>query len=964
MNLPSCCFCGKPVLEVVGIRETLTLDQLGGEERLRASRSFGQAHGGCLLQSGDGPLWSHLRFQYLLEKRKHVSLGRGPSLTGTYLEALQEYRLFWDTGYSVTFRQKALEKARRVLGGVLVPGECEYNMEIIAQGDLLDEMRKALKDDGRYPVDHFLERLRVKSLVPHPQVLPSSYFEFDQSLEQHWQGRWVSCLLKFKVFVPDSGLELLDRFGSAVAKEYLMVEVVAPRSQSQPGPLKSCQPKPGRLPNCCFCGEPVLKLEGQYAELKEEMLASDDFPLRREGAFGLAHTSCLRRTGMGYPWSLRIRQHLLQSAGLELTAEINKLSALWDPERQESHLLWEDGYQVRVSREELQTQGLLTLTNFIEKSVLPRRARLELDPSHFPRLEEKLRAELSSGECFPLWDLIKELGIAERMILPKETLRDGFLKLERVSESGLLCVVVDYLAHLPSSGVWLANLGGYPVANTDAILRSHPHLRSKVKSIVGGEVSADVLIDFLTRFESVDPTVNAPFRVPKARTDDMGVPEHFAFRTLYQTWYIDEKMHCVYRIDARDYRPIEEYRTDHFLQRLLHSLPEPPPRSLQTPSMERPVLPTEEAPENCEDETASSSPMNTPSVTAQEPAATHRPAPSPGVKESGTGLVILTPRLCPVVLHLRPAPGYQWAYQPEGETLLTVSGPPGGTDTLTLFELTSKGDRDEPILSRVPEPYRPPSDAAKEIVFELAGQEVPGFHFTTPGLPPRSVHHLVLPLAASGDEELVLIRSSERFRSPAEFRDCELLRSLALFPQNLPQWSPGDGDQADFWRTLFENSDCRFEVIYADSLLARCFSEDGWLRVSEKPCDYEPDDFHHIPTPDLLKVWEVRRKSTVRPFLEFLKGTSFPDFPQCMLFPDEIPEYLSVSCISHPDVGWIGTELLSRVFDAVPGLADALAALTSSLAGVQEEPPTRLVPRPAPRRVPTAPQPLKGGPAS
>jgi hypothetical protein len=458
MILPPCCFCGKPVLEVTGLREKLTVEQMCSDRVLQERRAFGNAHGACLVQSGHGPAWSHKKYTFSTEVRKHTSLGRGLDVTGTYIELSDEFQLFWNLGYSVTFQQSALKKAKRVVGGVTVPASCEYNMEIIAQGDLLDEMRQALKGDGRYPLEHFLRRLDVDKLVIHPQTLKGAHFAFDEELEKYWEDCWVSCRLVYPIFVLDSGLELLSNFGVREAQDLLRVEVVV----ASPPPVEAPVPESEStgLSSCCFCKEPVLELEGQYARLTEDMLYPDDFPLRREGAVGWAHTSCLRRTGIGYPWSIRLLEHLQKTSGYELTGERGEARALWDPDRCESHVFWKDGYTVCASSEELYSYGLTTYAN---PGLLPRMGLLELDLSSDPIIEQRIRSAFETEGHYPLWDLIRDLGISERMLHAKETLRDGVLSPEPTQDSSLLRMVVEYMVHIPRDGIELTALGGPPI---------------------------------------------------------------------------------------------------------------------------------------------------------------------------------------------------------------------------------------------------------------------------------------------------------------------------------------------------------------------------------------------------------------------------------------------------------------------------------------------------------------------
>jgi hypothetical protein len=447
MNLPACCFCDRPVLEIVGLRESLTQ----------------QAHATCLLQSGRGPAWAQRRYEIMKALSGLTDLGRGPDLAGTYNEKHDEYSLFWDNGYSVHFRTRALKLAKKTSQGALVPADIEYNMEIIGRGDLLDEMRQALESDGRYPLDHFLERLELTHLVLFPETLRDSYFAFDAELHKLWEGRWVSCRLVHHIFLPDSGLHLLANFGVRLASALLKVEVAAKVETEIPVP--NVDKQVGLAP-CCFCKQPVLQLEGQFAELNETMLRPDDFPLRRAGAVGIAHTGCLRRTGYGYPWSLRLLEHTQKTRGFEHTGGLRNAQALWDPDTCKSHLFWEDGLTLCIDLKEVTAYGLIGPGGLRWNNRLPRVDLLELDLSETLSLAQKLRQALADFGSYSLWELVEDLGIADRMLYPKETLKDGVVQLES-EEANIFRLVVDYMILIPYDGVDLVALGGYPTTDAE-----------------------------------------------------------------------------------------------------------------------------------------------------------------------------------------------------------------------------------------------------------------------------------------------------------------------------------------------------------------------------------------------------------------------------------------------------------------------------------------------------------------
>jgi hypothetical protein len=575
MNLPTCCFCDRPVLEIVGLRESLTLDQIKPSDReLTEVGAVGQAHATCLLQSGRGPAWAQRRYEFMKGLSGITDLGHGPDAAAIYNENEDEYSLYWDNGYSIHVRSQALKLAKKTAQGALVPADIEYNMEIVGRGDLLDEMRQALESDGRYPLDHFLGRLKLTRLVLFSETLRDSYFAFDEQLYKLWEGQWVSCRLVYHIFLPDSGLHLLANFGVRLASELLKVEV-APKVE-----VKILLPKVDTqlgLAQCCFCKQPVLQLEGQFAELNETMLRPDDFPLRKAGAVGIAHTSCLRRTGLGYPWSLRLFEHTQKTRGFKQTGGLRNAQALWDPDTGKSHLLWEDGLTLCVGMEEATAYGIVGPGGGKWNKLLPRLDLLELDLAEEPSLAHKLRQALSDFGSYSLWELVKDLGIADRMLYPKETLKDGVIQLES-EQANIFRLVVDYLILIPYDGVELVALGGYPVTDAEEILKKNPHLRLQLKKREAplDIKSEDVLLHFLACYEASDSSLNAAFRTFADFLDPCrnGDP---SFYVQSQEWHIDQDLHKVYRLEPRDLTPVEEFRTDHFLQSLLQGLPKPRP---------------------------------------------------------------------------------------------------------------------------------------------------------------------------------------------------------------------------------------------------------------------------------------------------------------------------------------------------------------------------------------------------
>lgn len=569
MNLPICCFCDQPVLEIVGLRESLTPYQLAPTNTALSDVAVGQAHATCLLRSGQGLAWAKARYEFMKSLSGQTDLGRGPDVAGTYSENCDEYSLFWDSGYSAHIRTMALKLAKRTSQGALVSTDIEYNMEIIGHGDLLDEMRQALESDGRYPLDHFLERLDLARLVIFPEALRDSYFAFDEELHTLWEGRWVSCRLVHQIYLPDSGLQLLANSGVDLASVILKVKV--PAKVETAIPVADTKTEIGLRP-CCFCKQPVLQLEGQYAELTETMLRPDDFPLRTAGAVGIAHTSCLRRTGYGYPWSLRLLEHTQKTRGFEYTGGLRNAQALWNPATCRSCMFWEDGLTLCVDLKEVADYGLLGPGGSRWNNLLPRVDLLELDLSETLSLAHKLRQALANGGSYSLWELIDDLGLADRMLYPKETLKNGVVQLES-EEANVFRLVVDYMILIPYDGVELVALGGYPITNAEEILNKEPHLRRRLKK---REVplyieSKDVLVSFLACYEAGDSGLDAAFWACPEFPDlcRKGDPP---FYVRSQEWHINQELHKVYQLEHRDMTPVKEVRTDHFLQNLLDAL--------------------------------------------------------------------------------------------------------------------------------------------------------------------------------------------------------------------------------------------------------------------------------------------------------------------------------------------------------------------------------------------------------
>ncbi len=562
---------------MVGLREPLTHYQLKPTDGALAEvGAVGQAHATCLVQSGRGPAWARRRYEFMRDQLGLKDLGRGLDVAGTYNENYDEFSLFWDNGYSMHVRTRALRLARKIARGALVAADIEYNLEIIGRGDLLEEMRQALECDGRYPLDHFLERLKLEHLVIFPETLRDSYFAFDEELHKLWEGRWVSCRLVHQIFIPDSGLRLLANFGVSVASELLKV-VFAPKVETEVlPPCQDVDTQVGLAP-CCFCKQPVLQLAGQFAVLNETMLRADDFPLRKAGAVGIAHTACLRRTGYGYPWSLRLLEHTQKTRGFEHTGGLRNAQALWDPDTCHSHLFWEDGLTLRVGLEEVTAYGLVGPAGSRWNKLLPRLDLLEIDLSETLSLAQKLRQALTDFGSYSLWELVKDLGLADRMLYPKETLKDGVIQLES-EKASIFRLVVDYLILIPYDGVELVALGGYPSIDAEEILKTNPHLRSRVKkreTLLDIE-SEDVLVRFLASYEAVDSGLDAAFRTladfpDRCRSGDPS----FYVRT--REWHINQELHKVYQLEPRERMPVEEVRTDHFLQSLIHGLPLPGP---------------------------------------------------------------------------------------------------------------------------------------------------------------------------------------------------------------------------------------------------------------------------------------------------------------------------------------------------------------------------------------------------
>ena len=207
--------------------------------------------------------------------------------------------------------------------------------------------------------------------------------------------------------------------------------------------------------------------------------------------------------------------------------------------------------------------------------LLPRLDSLELDLSEMLSLAHKLRQALADFGSYSLWELIKDLGITDRMLYPKETLKDGVIQLES-EEANIFRLVVDYLVLISHDGVELVTLGGYPSTDGEEILNTNPHLRPRVKKRERplDVESEDVLVRFLASYEACDSGLDAAFRT-FADFPDLCRNGDPPFYVRSREWRINQELHKVYQLEPREETALEESRTDHFLQRLIHGLPMP-----------------------------------------------------------------------------------------------------------------------------------------------------------------------------------------------------------------------------------------------------------------------------------------------------------------------------------------------------------------------------------------------------
>ena len=174
--------------------------------------------------------------------------------------------------------------------------------------------------------------------------------------------------------------------------------------------------------------------------------------MRRAREYGVAHTLCLRNTGLGLPWSVRIREYM-EKGGYRATSGPEGVTVLWDPNKEDAHLLWTDGYFILTSPVELQSLGLDGPSRANWRKTLPRLEVLELDLTPHPLAQQHLRRGLESDGSYPLWSLIERLGITEKTLFPELTVQNGILEPDTDVDGKNWRLCADFLVYIPQEGI-------------------------------------------------------------------------------------------------------------------------------------------------------------------------------------------------------------------------------------------------------------------------------------------------------------------------------------------------------------------------------------------------------------------------------------------------------------------------------------------------------------------------------
>lgn len=222
MNLPSCCFCREPLLELRGQFQCLPAYLLlPTDDELRAANALGDAHLTCLLTSGFGPTWSERSLGHARSVLRLAAVGERDGAIALRNPNMRETQIFWTDGRWTAVQDRLLDTAEPTEGGVLLRLDEEYNMEFSPHRAVVEEIRAALVAEGRYPLGRLVEHLGVSDRVAHPDALARGALVLDAELRELWEGDWVSARVRYHEFLPQEGYSLAlegARYGVSVPR--------------------------------------------------------------------------------------------------------------------------------------------------------------------------------------------------------------------------------------------------------------------------------------------------------------------------------------------------------------------------------------------------------------------------------------------------------------------------------------------------------------------------------------------------------------------------------------------------------------------------------------------------------------------------------------------------------------------------------------------------------------------------
>jgi hypothetical protein len=209
MNLERCFICQHPVLELDGQFEKFDSYYLDASDDAYQQDAYGWCHSFCLSNSRWGKFWSERLIQHKTELLGFEKICSTNSLTVLRNPRVNEITILRNDGITFWLKPPVLYCEEDYQGGFVLPVLHEMNLEL-DDSSLVNKIQQRLITSGSFPLQELVQALDLTQYLLYPEAIVDGTLQFDKKLKREWDGYWVSVLAKYKKFVPQEVVDILE----------------------------------------------------------------------------------------------------------------------------------------------------------------------------------------------------------------------------------------------------------------------------------------------------------------------------------------------------------------------------------------------------------------------------------------------------------------------------------------------------------------------------------------------------------------------------------------------------------------------------------------------------------------------------------------------------------------------------------------------------------------------------------